>query len=92
MKELEIYEELLSLPGLKIARVERGDRRIEIHGEVDEGAQRCPNCLESTALVNQYTERSIRDLDISGRQVWLRLKIKQYQCISCSRLFSQRIS
>ena len=92
MSELEIYEDLLSLPGLKIERVERGNRRIEIYGQVDEGAQKCPNCLEPTTLVNQYTERLIRDLDISGRQVWLHLKIKQFQCISCRRFFSQKIS
>ncbi len=92
MGELSIYEELLSLPGLKITRIEKTSRRIDIYGEVDEGAQKCPVCLESTSLINQYTDRSIRDLDISGRQVWLHLKIKQYQCESCTRFFSQQLS
>lgn len=87
-----MYEFLLRLPGLKIERVEAGERRIEIYGDVDEGSQRCPNCGDPTTVVRSYSTREIRDLDISGRQVWLHLKMKQYECISCKRYFTQRLS
>jgi transposase len=92
MNELSIYEDLLRLPGLKIERIESSDRRIEIYGQVDEGAQVCPNCGTRTEVVRQYTDREIRDLDMSGRQVWLHLKLKQYECSSCRRYFTQRLS
>lgn len=92
MNEWSIYEDLLRLPGIKVTKVEAFDRSIEIEAEVDEGDQICPNCAEPTAIVRSYTERAIRDLDISGRQVWLHLKVKQYECVSCKRYFTQRIS
>lgn len=92
MNELSIYEDLLRLPGLKIERIEPSDRRIEIYGQVDEGPQPCPNCGEPTAVVRQYTTREVRDLDMSGRQVWLHLQMKQYECLSCRRYFTQRLS
>ena len=76
---------------MKIARIEKTSRQIDIYGEVAEGPQKCPVCMESTSLINQSTDRSIRNLDISGRQVWLHLKIKQYQCESCTRFFQSKI-
>ena len=92
MNELSIYEDLLCLPGLKIARIASSSRRIEIYGEVDKGAQPCPNCGELTGVIRQYTQREIRDLDMSGRQVWLHLEMKQYECSLCKRYFNQRLS
>ena len=92
VNELTIYEDLLRLPGLKITQIFPSDRRIDIYGEVDEGPQPCPNCGEPTAIVRQYTEREIRDLDMSGRQVWLHLEMKQYECNICNRYFTQRLS
>lgn len=92
MDSCSIYEDLLRLPGLKITKVEPQDRRIDIYGEVDEGAQACPSCGELTQLVRAYTARELRDLDISGRQVWLHLDLKQYECVSCNRYFTQRLS
>ena len=92
MNELKIYEDLLRLPGLKIDRILPGDRRIDIYGQVDEGPQSCPNCGEPSSQVNQYILREIRDLDMSGRQVWLHLEMKQYECVTCRRFFTQRLS
>lgn len=92
MNERSIYEDLLRLPGLKIERIEALDLRINIYGRVDEGPQPCPSCHEVTDLVHQYTHREIRDLDISGRQVWLHLEMKQYECVVCGNYFTQLLS
>lgn len=92
MNDYSMYEDLLRLPGLKITKVEPQDRRIDIYGEVDEGAQSCPSCGDPTQIVRMYTPRLVRDLDISGRQVWLHLEVKQYECVSCKRYFTQRLS
>ena len=92
MNDWFFYEDLLRLPGLKITKVEPRDKRIDIYGEVDEGAQPCPNCGERTQVIRSYTPREVRDLDISGRQVWLHLQLKQYECVSCKRYFTQRLS
>lgn len=92
MNERSMYEDLLRLPGLKIERIEPLNRRINIYGRVDEGPQPCPTCNEATDLVHQYTHREIRDLDISGRQVWLHLEMKQYECVVCRNYFTQLLS
>lgn len=92
MNELTLYEDLVRLSGLKIQRIEPKERRIDIYGEVDEGVQACPTCGHPTDIVRQYTTREIRDLDISGRHVWLHLSMKQYECSSCNRYFTQRLS
>ena len=59
--------------------------------------QNCPHCLRSTAQVNraanrQYTQREVRDLDISGRQVWLVVQVRQFFCPDCERYFTERPS
>lgn len=92
MKELKIYEDILRLPGLKVSQIESSNTCLKIYGEVEEGVQSCPNCGEHTSIIRQYTKREIRDLDISGRQVWLHLRIKQYECGWCKRYFNQRLS
>lgn len=83
-----LYEELLRLPNLKVNMVLSTDKKIEIHCEVSEDGT-CPSCGLLNKQVNQIYERKVRDLDISGRQVWLHLSVKQYECEDCGRTHSQ---
>jgi len=82
------YEELLNLPSLKVNQVLIKDKKIEISCEVSEDGT-CPSCGLLNSQVNQTYERKVRDLDISGRQVWLHLSVKQYECDNCGRTHSQ---
>lgn len=83
-----VYEDLLRLPNLKVSRVISEDKEIHIYCEVEEGGK-CPSCGTKTNSVNQRYERVVRDLDISGRKVFLHLLSKQYKCENCKRTHSQ---
>jgi transposase len=89
MTPLEFYEELLGLPSLKISGIEKTPRKIILHCETDCGCGNCPQCGEPTSIVNQYDSRQVRDLDISGKEVWLYLRIRQFACPVCNRYFSE---
>lgn len=88
MTEEQFYQDLLALPGLNITAVEVSPRRITIEGQIEVKATACPVCGEPTAIVNQYDTRTVQDLSISGKEVYLHLRIPQLVCTSCSRYFT----
>lgn len=92
MQETDFYQGLLSLPDLVVDRVELSSKRITLHCHVISPQQSCPHCLRPTAQVHQHTQREVRDLDISGRQVWLAVQLRQFVCPDCDRYFSERLS
>jgi transposase len=91
MQETEFYQMLLSLPDLVVDKVELTERRITLHCHTNTLPQSCPHCLKPTTQVNQYTQREVRDLDISGRQVWLVVRIRQFFCPDCDRYFTEQL-
>ena len=91
MQETDFYEQLLGLPDLRVDRVELTPNRITLTCHITTQAQACPHCLRLTEEVNQFTQRLIRDLDMSGRQVWLQIQLRQWVCPDCNRYFSQRL-
>jgi len=91
MQETDFYQALLSLPDLVVDGVELSPKRITLSCHVSTSQQACPHCLRPTAQVNQYTQRQVRDLDISGRQVWLAVRMRQFSCPDCERYFTERL-
>ena len=49
-----------------------------------------PVCQSKTKVVHQYTTHKIRDLNISGREVYLMVKVRQFEC-SCGRYFNESL-
>ena len=91
MQETDFYQQLLALPDLQVKQVEYTPTRITLFCQLQLPSQPCPHCLKQTDQLNQYTIRQVRDLDISGRQVWLHIRIRQFICQNCNRYFSQSI-
>ncbi len=89
MTEHELYEQLLNLPEIRVSGVVVEPKRITFHchGRTEGGV--CPNCLEKTSALNQYYTRKVRDLDISGREVWLEIRERQWVCPTCNRYFME---
>jgi transposase len=87
MNETQFYQDLLALPRLTVTAVETSPTHILIHGDLQAQATPCPVCREPTALVHQYDTRQVQDLSISGKQVWLHLRVPQLVCTSCPRYF-----
>lgn len=83
------FEQLLEIPGLKVDQVSYETRKIilDCHSELD--AEACPQCgSREKKAVKSYDERKVRDLDISGKQVWLHIRVRQFQC-DCGRYFNE---
>ena len=85
-------EQLLNLPELELTSVEIEARRITIHCRSRLGAAPCPSCLKATKEVRKSYTRRIRDLSITGREVYLQLEVRQFYCFDCDRYFSERFS
>lgn len=90
MKEGQFYEQLLGYSDLQVNSVDHESTKITLHCERTTGESICPQCGLSTGEVHQYDKRRVRDLDISGKEVWLSLRIRQFVCIPCNRYFHER--
>ncbi len=82
------YQDLLALARLKVTNVHTASQRITIYADVAVAPQPCPRCGQETATVNQYDDRQVQDLSISGKEVWLHLRIPQLVCPQCQRYFT----
>lgn len=87
MTQEEFYEDLLGFSDLKVTSIEKTKQKLIIHCEVRTKVSTCPNCLESTGIINQYDTRKVQDLKISDREVWLHIRVSQFVCPSCNRYF-----
>lgn len=83
---------LLNLPELAITSVEMTDEQLVVHCHNRLGEAICPSCLRPTGEVKKYYRRTIRDLPITGRAVYLKLEERQFFCYDCTRYFSERFS
>jgi transposase len=92
MQEIDFYQLLLNLPNLAITGASSDDRRITLFCRITTPEAPCPHCGKSTQQVNQHTTRQVRDLDISGRQVWLHVELRQFVCQDCNRYFTETLS
>ena len=45
----------------------------------------CHGCGQKTAHVHSWTQRSVRDLNRSGTQAWLRCDYRKWLCTHCQR-------
>ena len=94
MKNLSIYELLLNIPDLRLTSVKLEKSKIFISCFVKNTISECPypNCRNFTAKVNQKTLHRVRDLYISGREVWLDVMVRQFICVSCNRYYHETLS
>lgn len=90
MDDKVFFEHLLEIPGLKVDRVSYETRRIVLFCHSEDGGEVCPACGSTEKKTGKrYDERRVRDLDISGKEVWLHLRVRQFEC-DCGRYFQER--
>ena len=94
MEKYALYRELLNLPELEITDVVLSDHKIVIACCVKSDVTECtcPKCGKPTSCVNQKYVREVRDLSISGREVWLEIRTRQFVCRPCNRYFHEPLS
>lgn len=89
--ENETYERILNIPNLKVDNLEFSDKTIHIYCHLDTKTSSCISCLKEISNFKSYRTHTVRDLDISGREVYLVIEVKQFYCQSCDRYFTQSI-
>ena len=89
--EKELYEQMLNLPPIKVDKVEILDKTISIYCHLDTMEDSCSSCLKPTREFKSYHTHTVRDLDISGREVYLHIRVKQFCCTDCKKYFTQKI-
>ncbi len=90
MNENLFFERLLEIPDIKVDQVFYESRRIVIECHNENEVQVCPQCgSRAKKPIKSYEERQVRDLDISGKEVWLHIRVKQFEC-DCGRYFHER--
>ena len=83
---------LLNLPELEITSVEISDESLKVSCRSRLGQAICPSCQEKTQEIRKYYRRTLRDLPITGREVYLDLEERQFYCPNCDGYFSERFS
>ena len=90
MDDKLFFEQLLEIPGLKVDQVSYESRKIILHCHSELEGEGCPSCGSAEKkAVKSHDERKIRDLDVSGKEVWLHVQVRQFEC-DCGRYFNER--
>lgn len=86
--EIDI-ELLLNLSKVKVLDCSISDKEAHIYCESTTIESVCPVCDKFTSEVLMYQERTIRDMALLGRKVYLHLKTRQFHCKDCNRYFNE---
>jgi transposase len=87
--DIKTIELVLNLPSLKVESIEVTEKTIRINCEQKVHKGTCPKCQKEVVKVNQYSHHKLRDLDISGRQVVLDVRVAQLLCVNCHHYFNE---
>jgi transposase len=82
-------ELLLNLPHLQLLDCVVSDTEAHIYCESTKNVGICPVCEQPCVEVQMYQERTVRDMALLGRKVFLHLKTRQFKCKDCSRYFNE---
>ena len=82
-------ELLLNLPKVTVSDYSISDKEAHIYCESSSPEGVCPVCKNRTSQVRMYQERTIRDMALLGRKVYLHLQTRQFVCTNCSRYFKE---
>lgn len=91
MNNYDLYTSLLGLPNLKITNVVLSSTKIDISCETETKSWKCPICNTEKTAVHQRTTRTLRDLSMGARYVFLHILSKQFYCSSCHHYFHEEL-
>ncbi|GAB3843820.1 ISL3-like element IS469 family transposase [Dactylosporangium cerinum] len=82
------------LDGLRVDRVFAESGVVRIQAESVQGAGVCPDCGTATDRVHSRYQRRISDPAMTGRQVWIQVRVRRFFCpdLDCTRqTFAEQI-
>ncbi len=80
---------LLNLPGIVVETCRDTETELMLEVEAWTTQAVCPRCGLVSSHLHQNHGHWVRDLPISGRQVWLKVNRRQFKCMSCGKPFSE---
>ena len=86
-----LLTQLLNLPGIEVEDYyDLGDKIIlEVEASSDKAI--CPRCEQESCHLHQNHRDLARDLNISQRQVFLKVNRRQFKCLKCGKPFSEAL-
>ena len=92
MTEAELFEQLLGIKEIRVDRVDWQEHALHIYCSSIFEEALCPHCLKKRRIIHQSYERQIRDLAMTGKEVYLHLNQRQFYCPDCDRRFNERFN
>ena len=68
------------------------DNELLIELENKASSEPCPYCHKTTEKVHQSHRYRVRDIPLSGWDVFLRVNRRQFRCKKCDKVFSEELS
>lgn len=91
MDEVTFYTRLLGLPHVQLTGITVTEKRIEITCTLTNTQTRCPLRGVVCTVVNDRNTRTVRDLTVSARAVYLLVSIRQFRCPTCGSCPTERL-
>jgi len=86
MTKEELFTQILGIQELEIISLASYADRYELSVRSILSQGICPKCGKKCSKVKSYTNRTIKDLPISGKKVILDLEVRQFEC-DCGNYF-----
>lgn len=86
-----LLTQLLNLPGIEAEDFYDLGDQIIIEVEVRNECATCPRCGQDSYHLHQNHRYLARDLNISQRQVFLKVNRRQFKCLKCGKPFSEEL-
>ena len=88
----KVLTETLNLPGALVTGYQKHEGIgifLEIESESHERS--CPRCNEVSGSLHQNHKHLVKDLPISGQDVYLKVNRRQFRCKKCGKPFSEEL-
>lgn len=87
-----LLSDLLGLDGIEVETYRANGSGLVLEVEAKSESSMCPRCGEVSSHLHQNHGHLVRDLDISGRPVWLKVNRRQFKCKTCQKPFSEELT
>src|SRR5262245_10816760 len=79
----------LGLPGFRVTQQRVEPARYDIWVEPTAIGAVCPRCGQPSMAYHDGYERTVRDLPILGRPVYLHILQRRFKCVACGKPFNE---
>ena len=84
-------DELLGIRQFKGLRIEKQGTEVLVFGELVDTEKTCPDCGKGDIKGHQYYQKKVRHLSLFNQPTYLSFTHTLYRCLSCQRLFMERL-